>query len=55
MADWRPYEKAIGDEQNLKLVESIANNTKHYIDIFSEVVDSVMPKESKEITYVGDF
>ena len=45
------YEKAIGEDQNLKLVESITNNTKHYIDIFSDAVDKVMPKESKEITY----
>jgi DNA replication licensing factor MCM7 len=35
-------------------MESVTNNTKHYIDIFSEAVDSVMPKESKEITYVED-
>lgn len=40
----------MGDEQNLKLVESITNNTLHYTDIFSEAVDRVMPKESKEIT-----
>ena len=33
-------------------MESITNNTKHYIDIFSDAVDKVMPKESKEITYV---
>jgi hypothetical protein len=48
------YEKAIGDDQNLKLVESITKNTKHYTDIFSDAVDKVMPKESKEITYVVD-
>lgn len=35
-------------------MEAVTNNTKHYIDIFSEAVDSVMPKESKEITYVKD-
>jgi DNA replicative helicase MCM subunit Mcm2 (Cdc46/Mcm family) len=49
------YEKAIGEDQNLKLVESITNNTKHYIDLFSDAVDKVMPKESKEITYVLNF
>ena len=47
------YEKAIGDDQNLKLVDSITNNTKHYIDILSDAVDAVMPKESREITYVS--
>ena len=39
-------------EQNLKLVESIQKNTKRYIDVFSQAVDAVMPKETKEITYV---
>ena len=34
----------------LKLVESIERNAKHYIDILSEAVDKVMPKESREIT-----
>ena len=37
----------------MKLVESIRNNTKHYVDLFSDAVDAVMPKESKEITYVA--
>jgi DNA replication licensing factor MCM7 len=44
------YERSLGDEYNLKLVESITNNTKHYIDIFSEAVDKVMPKASREIS-----
>jgi len=44
------YERSLGDEHNLKLVESITNNTKHYVDIFSEAVDKVMPKESREIS-----
>lgn len=52
---WEPipcaqYEKAIGDEQNLKLVESITNNTRHYVDILSDAVDKVLPKESKDIS-----
>ena len=44
------YEKSLGDEQDLKLVESVTNNTKHYIDIFSDAVDKVMPKETKEVS-----
>lgn len=44
------YERSLGDEHNLKLVDSIMNNTKHYVDIFSEAVDKVMPKESREIS-----
>lgn len=44
------YEKSQGDGQNLRLVESIQKNTKHYIDILSDAVDKVMPKESRDIT-----
>jgi DNA replication licensing factor MCM7 len=44
------YERSLGDEHDLKLVESITNNTKHYVDLFSDAVDKVMPKESREIT-----
>ena len=35
----------------LKLVESIERNAKHYVDILSQAVDKVMPKETKEISY----
>lgn len=38
------------DDNILKLVSSIENNTKHYIDLVSRAVDSVMPKETEEIT-----
>ena len=34
----------------LRLVESVEQNAKHYIDIFSQAVDKVMPKETKEIS-----
>lgn len=48
------FEKALPEEQqNLKLVESIQKNTKRYIDVFSQAVDAVMPKETKDVTYVG--
>lgn len=47
------FEKALPDEQqDLKLVESIQRNAKRYIDVFSQAVDAVMPKETKDITYV---
>jgi DNA replication licensing factor MCM7 len=36
----------------LRLVESVTNNTKHYVDLFSDAVDKVLPKESKDISYV---
>lgn len=47
------FEKSLPEETNLKLVESVQKNTYRYIDVFSRAVDEVMPKESKEVTYVG--
>lgn len=46
------FEKALPEEQNLKLVESIQKNTKRYIDVLSQAVDDIMPKETKDVTYV---
>lgn len=49
------FEKALPDEQqNLNLVGSIQKNTKRYIDVFSQAVDAVMPKETKDVTYVTE-
>lgn len=39
----------------MKLVESIQKNTKRYIDVLSQAVDAVMPKETKDVTYVLQF
>lgn len=48
------FEKALPEEQqSLNLVGSIQKNTKRYIDVFSQAVDAVMPKETKDITYVN--
>lgn len=44
------YEKSLGDHETLRLVESIERNAKHYIDILSQAVDKVMPKETKEMS-----
>lgn len=50
------FEKALPDEQqNLNLVGSIQKNTKRYIDVFSQAVDAVMPKETKDVTYVTEY
>lgn len=35
---------------NLRLVESIEKNAKHYLEVFSRAVDKMMPKESKDIS-----
>jgi DNA replication licensing factor MCM7 len=44
------YETSLPDDTDLKLVESIQKNAKRYIDVFSEAVDAIMPKETKEIS-----
>ena len=44
------YEQNFAEEERLRLVESIERNAKHYIDVFSQAVDKVMPKETKEIS-----
>ncbi|KAJ5637100.1 DNA replication licensing factor MCM7 [Penicillium lividum] len=53
--DLEIFEKAFPEEaQTLKLVESIQKNTKRYIDVFSQAVDAVMPKETKDVTFKDD-
>lgn len=47
------YENSLGDDAALKLVESVECNAKHYVDIISQAVDKVMPKETQEISYVS--
>lgn len=44
------YEKSYVDDTSLRLVESIERNAKRYIDVLSQAVDKVMPKETKEIS-----
>lgn len=34
----------------LKLVESVENNTKHYVELFSRAIDKKMPNPSTEIS-----
>ncbi|OQE31975.1 hypothetical protein PENSTE_c001G05423 [Penicillium steckii] len=49
------YEKSLPEEQqSLNLVGSIQKNTKRYVDVFSQAVDSVMPKETKDVTFKDD-
>ena len=52
--DLQEYEQSIGNEQPLRLVESITNNTKHYIDIFSTAADAIMPNQNHDITFKDD-
>lgn len=46
------FEKSLPEEPPLHLVESVQKNTYRYLDICAQAVDAVMPKETKEITYV---
>lgn len=41
---------AFDNEDNIRLVDSIEMNTKHYVEIFSRAVDKVMPAASEDIT-----
>jgi hypothetical protein len=40
------------DVQALKLVKSIEENTKHYVEILSRAIDDCMPEPASEVTYV---
>ena len=44
------YEKSLGQDMGLRLVESIERNARHYIDLISQAVDKLMPQETKEVT-----
>lgn len=44
------YEEHAPEDMNLRLVESIEKNAKHYLEVFSRAVDKIMPKESKHIS-----
>ncbi|MCJ1485786.1 Mcm2-7 hexameric complex component [Schaereria dolodes] len=52
--DLDAYEKTLDVDENFKLVESVERNAKHYIDILSQAVDKVMPKETREISFKDD-
>ncbi|KAJ9606198.1 DNA replication licensing factor MCM7 [Cladophialophora chaetospira] len=52
--DLQEFEESLGDEIHLRLVESVTNNTKHYVDLFSEAVDKIMPKPSRETSFKDD-
>ncbi|OQE28205.1 hypothetical protein PENFLA_c005G07911 [Penicillium flavigenum] len=52
--DLSVFEKSMPEGEDLKLVESIEKNTKRYIDVISQAVDEVMPKETKDITFKDD-
>ncbi|OQD67938.1 hypothetical protein PENPOL_c003G05074 [Penicillium polonicum] len=52
--DLSVFEKSMPEGEDLKLVESIEKNTKRYIDVISQAVDDVMPRETKDVTFKDD-
>ncbi|KAL9634149.1 MAG: hypothetical protein Q9164_004266 [Protoblastenia rupestris] len=52
--DLENYEKSYGEDLGLRLVDSVERNAKHYIDILSQAVDKVIPKETQEVTFKDD-
>ncbi|KAK5990414.1 DNA replication licensing factor mcm7 [Cladobotryum mycophilum] len=50
LATWEQQE-GMGD---MKLVDSIELNTKHYVDIMARAVDSVMPAPSADVSFKDD-
>ncbi|KAL1958299.1 hypothetical protein VTO42DRAFT_4616 [Malbranchea cinnamomea] len=52
--DLNSYVKTLPDGSHSRIVDTIQRNTKRYIDVFSEVIDEIMPKESREITFKDD-
>jgi DNA replication licensing factor MCM7 len=44
------YDEALEENGTpMKLVSSIENNAKHYLDIFCKAVDKIMPDPTREI------
>ena len=52
--DLRSFEDSLGSDVNLKLVDSIMKNTKHYVELFSIAVDKVLPRPTRDITFKDD-
>ncbi|KAK0748275.1 MCM2/3/5 family-domain-containing protein [Apiosordaria backusii] len=50
--DIHTFEQDLGLE--LKLVESIERNTKHYVEIISRAIDKLMPQPTQGITFKDD-
>ncbi|RMZ89246.1 hypothetical protein DV736_g3528, partial [Chaetothyriales sp. CBS 134916] len=52
--DLKEFEEWLGADPSLKLVESVENNTKHYVDLVSDAVDKLMPRPSRDVTFKDD-
>ncbi|EGS19100.1 putative DNA replication licensing factor [Thermochaetoides thermophila DSM 1495] len=52
--DLYTFEQEVYQNEGLRLVESVENNTKHYVELFSRAVDKLMPQPSEGITFKDD-
>ncbi len=53
--DLAKYDNSLDENGTpMNLVSSIETNAKHYIEIFSQAVDNVMPPPSKDVTFKDD-
>lgn len=53
--DIAQWESEMGEDvQALKLVKSIEENTKHYVEILSRAIDDCMPEPASEVTFKDD-
>ncbi|KAK2803633.1 Mcm2-7 hexameric complex component [Onygenales sp. PD_10] len=52
--DLDKYIKSLSDDSELNIVDNIENNTKRYIDVFSDAIDEIMPKETREVSFKDD-
>ncbi|KAI5294945.1 Mcm2-7 hexameric complex component [Ascosphaera acerosa] len=52
--DLDTYMKSQPDSPDQNLVDIIERNTYRYIEVFSEVVDGIMPKETRDISFKDD-
>ncbi|PGH11475.1 hypothetical protein AJ79_04850 [Helicocarpus griseus UAMH5409] len=52
--DLDTYIKSLPDGPDSNIVETIEGNAKRYIDVFSDAVDGIMPKETHEVSFKDD-
>ncbi|KAF3481812.1 DNA replication licensing factor CDC47 [Arthroderma uncinatum] len=52
--DLDKFLKSVPDGPHSNLAETITNNAKRYIDVFSDAIDEIMPKETAEVTFKDD-
>ncbi|KPM44712.1 DNA replication licensing factor mcm7 [Neonectria ditissima] len=48
------WESQMDEDENLRLVDSIEMNTKHYVEIVSRAVDEVLPQPNTDVTFKDD-